>query len=163
MERLYRPTEYIESDLTKPVIFVAGPIQGAPDWQDLAIEILRSQDPDVVIASPRREYLPGTFNYDEQVDWETYHLQRASQNGAIMFWLPREVEHDPQRAYAQTTRAELFEWKNRVTKLVIGIEKGFSGERYIRRRFSQDRPDVPILDSLEETCLATLSLLQEQA
>lgn len=157
--RIYTPVSYIEADVSNPVIFLAGPIQGAPNWQEETMEIISSQNPDIIIATPRREYLPGTFNYDEQVDWETYHLKRAGRNGAIMFWLPKEKEHFPDREYAQTSRFELAEWKGRKAKMVIGIEKGFPGEKYIRRRFSQDRPDVPILDNLEEACFTTLTLL----
>jgi hypothetical protein len=157
--RIYTPVEYMETDFDKPVIFLAGPIQGAPNWQDTAIEIIHSQMPEVIIASPRKDYLDNSFNYNEQVDWESYHLEKAASTGVIMFWLAREVEHDPERAYAQTTRAELFDWKNRPGNIVIGIESGFSGEKYIRRRFKQDRPEVKIFDTLEETCLATLQLV----
>jgi hypothetical protein len=42
--------------------------------------------------------------------------------------------------------------------LVVGIEEGFTGERYIRRRFGQDVPDVPILGSLVQTCKAAISV-----
>ncbi|MBI4854122.1 MAG: hypothetical protein HY819_20185 [Acidobacteria bacterium] len=73
-----------------------------------------------------------------------------------MFWLAKEITHTCDRAYAQTTRFELGEWKARYDqgkiKLVLGIEEGFSNSRYIRRRFSQDCPSVKICSSLEETC-----------
>lgn len=158
MERgLYVPTRYIESsEVSKPVIFLAGPIQGAPNWQEAAIGIIQGLNPDVVVASPRRN-IDDNFVYGEQVDWETAHLRRAAENGAIMFWLAKELDHYCNRAYAQTSRFELAEWKIRHerdgTKLIVGIEEGFSGARYIRRRFSQDCPEVPITTSLEETCL----------
>lgn len=78
MERLlYTPTEYIESQINKPVIFLAGPIQGAPDWQSEATGIIRAKRKNIIIASPRKEYLPGDFDYGAQVDWETFHLRRA--------------------------------------------------------------------------------------
>src|SRR5260221_14650142 len=85
----------------RPLIFLAGPIQGCRDWQKEAIEILGRLAPTANIANPRRNYLPGGFEYSAQVDWETHHLQLAGQNGVILFWLEREKDHDPNRAFAQ--------------------------------------------------------------
>jgi len=36
--------------------------------------------------------------------------------------------------------------------LAMGIEDGFSNARYIKKRFFQDCPDIPIYDYLELTC-----------
>ena len=47
-------------------------------------------------------------------------------------------------------------------KLTIGIEEGFGNARYIRRRFSQDVPDVKIADSLEEMCRNAVDLAQSR-
>lgn len=160
---LYVPTSYIEQENRSPVIFLAGPIQGAVDWQSKAIELIHSIRQNVVIASPRRNNPPETFNYLEQVNWETHHLRRAGKNGVLLFWLAREHEHDCSRTYAQTTRAELFEWKVKheidKTKMVLGIEEGFSGARYIRHRFSQDCRDIPIFDDLKATCFKAVELV----
>jgi Nucleoside 2-deoxyribosyltransferase like len=163
-EPVYMPVDYIPEAASKtPVIFLAGPIQGTGDWQSEASRLIHARSPGVIVASPRRAYLPGEFDYGKQVDWETHHLHRAAQNGAILFWLAREEEHLPSRAYAQTSRFELAEWKLRHerdgVKIVIGIEEGFSGERYIRRRFSQDCPEVPILTTLLETCERVLEAI----
>ena len=49
-------------DITGPVIFLAGPIQGAPLWQDQAITLLSTMAPHIHIASPRRGKAP-------QFDW----------------------------------------------------------------------------------------------
>ncbi len=77
----------------------------------------------------------------------------------------KESNKIPGRAYAQTSRIELGEWKVRHerdrVKMAIGIERGFSGERYIRRRFGQDCPDVPILSNLTDTCKAVLELVKK--
>ena len=55
-----------------------------------------------------------------------------------MFWLPNEVEHVDGRSYAQTTRFELGEhFGKNPEKLVVGIEPGFTGEKYIRLKLSQ--------------------------
>ena len=148
------------ADLNGSLVFLAGPIQGAPWWQDIAMVRLALLDPEMHIASPRRktEY-KGEFTqvmYDEQVDWETFYLNKAAQDGVILFWCAKEAVHDCKRAYAQTTRGELFEWKVKHEfgkgKIAVGVENGYTGEKYIRRRFSQDCPDVKICSSLEETC-----------
>ncbi len=159
---VYVPPEYLPSG-PKPAIFLAGPIQGAVDWQSEAIKLIQEIDPNITITSPRRQVFDEKFNYDEQVDWETHHLRRAGGNGVIMFWLARESEPIPGRASAQTSRFELAEWKvkherDRV-KMVIGIESGFSGAKYIRKRFGQDCPEVPILDNLEDTCLKAAQII----
>lgn len=150
-------------DVDKPIIFLAGPIQGAPDWQKEALQIISSLEKDLVIASPRREYIDGEFVYDKQVDWETYYLNQAAKKGVILFWLAREEKHFPERAYAQTSRFELGEWKARnqlgLAKLVVGIEDGFTNNRYIKRRLMQDCPEVVICDSLRETCLKAADLV----
>lgn len=76
--------------------------------------------------------------------------------------MAKEKDHICDRAYAQTTRAELFEWKMRHERdranLVIGIEDGFSGAKYIKQKFSEDCPEVPIYDQLEHTCLKAVDL-----
>lgn len=150
--RFIQPPEIVETE--GPVIFLAGPIQGGPDWQTTAAGFIHDIDPEITVASPRKDYPEGSFVYERQVDWETHFLRTAGKAGVIAFWLAAQVEETPGRAYAQTTRFELAEWKMRHeyegTKLTIGIEEGFGNARYIRRRFSQDTPDVKIVDSLEE-------------
>lgn len=82
-----------------------------------------------------------------------------------MFWLAKEARHARARAYAQTSRFELGEWKEKSklsgTMLVLGIEDGFTGARYIRRRLAQDCPTIPILDGLEATCHSAIKLIRK--
>lgn len=156
-------------DISGGVIFLAGPIQGASRWQDEAIRIIQELDATPNIACPRRSTLImeefGKAEYEAQVDWETHYLRKAGASGVVMFWLAKEFEHIPNRAYAQTTRFELGEWKVRherdQAKLVIGIEPGFSNERYIRRRLGQDCPDVLICSSLQDTCNQAIKLFHQ--
>jgi hypothetical protein len=151
--QLILPPNYL--DVSGPVVFLAGPIQGA-NWQPTAIEYLQKTTLELNIACPRRDYLANEFIYEKQVDWETYYLRKAAHTGVIMFWLAKELVHFCDRAYGQTSRFELAEWKVRYerdnVKLVLGIEEGFSGSRYIRRRFAQDCPNIAIYSTLEETC-----------
>ncbi|MCB1157133.1 MAG: hypothetical protein H7A25_14915 [Leptospiraceae bacterium] len=155
------PPNFIE--IEGSVIFLAGPIQSATVWQEEAAQFLYKLKPEVYIANPRRDYPEGEFVYEKQVDWETHFLRRAEKKGVILFWLAKEFKHNCARPYAQTSRFELGEWKARHeflgSKLVLGIEKEFSNDRYIKRRFSQDCPSVPICSSLEETCKTALELI----
>jgi hypothetical protein len=128
------------------------------------VALLHAGDHRLNIASPRRiDAWSAGNDYNEQVDWETHHLRQAAREGVILFWLAREAEHRCDRAYAQTTRFELAEWQTRHqrdgTRLVVGIEEGFSGAKYIRRRLGQDAPRIPIYDSLAQTCQAVVQLL----
>jgi hypothetical protein len=161
--KLILPPEIVEIDA--PLIFLAGPIQGAKNWQEEAIKLIWDKNSEINIVSPRREYLDKEFVYEKQVDWETHYLREASKNGIILFWLAKEAEHNCKRAYAQTSRFELAEWKVRHerdgAKLVVGIEEGFTGARYIRRRFLQDCPNIPILDFLEQVCNVAVGLAQK--
>ncbi len=156
MERLILPPKYPKTD--GPIIFLAGPIQGAFEWQSCAAEYINYLDPLLWIASPRRGKikLGDVVVFNEQVDWETHFLNRAATEGVILFWLAKEYSHACGRPYAQTTRFELAEWKVKherdVVKLALGIESGFSNENYIRRRFNQDCPEILIQRTLEETC-----------
>lgn len=156
---ILRPPQIIA--VNGPLVFLAGPSQGAPDWQNEAIRGLCELSSEIAITSPRNEQ-PRQFDYSAQVDWETHYLRQAASHGVILFWLAREVVVIPGRAYAQTTRFELAEWKVRHERdgvqLVIGIEKGFSAARYIRHRFGTDCPQVPIVNSLEQVCEVAVRL-----
>lgn len=162
--RLITPPEIVPT--SSHLIFLAGPIQGTWDWQTDAAAQIHERDSRIIVASPRKEYLDGSFNYQKQVNWETEYLRRAGRAGVIGFWLAAETEPIEGRAYAQTTRFELAEWKMRHeymgAALTIGIEPGFSGEKYIRQRFSEDAPEVAITDSLETFCANAVELLHQR-
>lgn len=151
----------------KYVVFLAGPIQGTNDWQKDAINFLEEELNDITIANPRNEYINEEFDYDKQVDWETKYLNRASKKGVILFWLANEKEHLCNRAYAQTTRFELAEWKtkhqyNNDIQIVVGIDSNFSNSRYIRKRLIEDCPKIEICDSLEKTCKKVAQIIRNK-
>ncbi|MBM3461684.1 MAG: hypothetical protein FJX76_06240 [Armatimonadetes bacterium] len=157
-----------DAALNGSVIFLAGPIQGVHSWQDEAAALLQALNSEVHVATPRRPWdNKADFDdadYRQQVDWETRWLRRAGQHGVVLFWLARDRFHRCERAHAQTTRFELAEWKERHRvegcHLVVGIEEGSSGARYIRHRFAAECPRVPIRDALADTCRAALELVQ---
>jgi len=100
--------------------------------------------------------------YSEQIDWEHFHLNRAGENGVVLFWLAREVEHFCDRAYVQTSRFELgagvtlHRWKG--SKVIVGIEAGFSNARYLRKTIAKKAPGIPLCSTLKETCEAAVAL-----
>jgi hypothetical protein len=151
---------YIPS-LSGPLLFLIGPIQGAPDWQSNAITLIHAKDPSLWVASPRSA-MPKEVPYDDQVDWEHAHLTRACAQGALLVWLAKEETHRCDRAYAQTSRFELgwhfCEAKYGHAKMVVGIESGFTNERYIRKTLKKLTPWVEIVTTLEETCSRAVDL-----
>ena len=161
MSRVILPPHY--PDPAGPLVFLAGPIQGAAVWQSEAAAHLHELMPGLHVANPRRVHKDEPVSYDQQVDWETHHLRRAATTGVILFWLAKEYTHFCDRAYAQTTRFELAEWKVRHerdgVRLVVGLDAGFTGAKYIRRRFAQDCPGVPVCDTLRATCKAAVRIL----
>ena len=168
MSIILTPPGYTRYD--HPMIFLAGPIQGADDWQSRAAKYIHQSEPNVIVANPRRDVkFEGEFNeemYNTQVDWETHHLRSAAKRGTVLFWLGRESEHSCKRSFAQTTRFELGEWfawhRRNGKEFAIGIEDGYTGGRYVKRRLSQDMPDVQIHPNLEETCFYAAALIYDQ-
>jgi len=150
----------------RPLIFLGGPIQGAPDWQKEAIAIISAEAPDVDIASPRRtDVAKGEFGEEEylkQVNWEHDHLAIAARQGVTLFWLAAEAEHVPGRSYAQTTRFELGEavttHRYSGAHVVVGIEHGFTNARYLRLTIAKKAPAIPLCDTLAEACRRAVAL-----
>lgn len=144
----------------KKMVFLAGPIMGAEDWQSRAIADLA--DYDIYLASPRKAWQPG-YNLDMQIDWESRHLARAD---IILFWLPLCKEKIPDRDYAQTTRFELGEWLAKTQynlsnkKVILGIEEGFYGRSYIVKRL--ENTAVQVYSTYEETLNALKNCLSRQ-
>jgi hypothetical protein len=171
MGELIIPKIYVPN-ICNPLIFLAGPIKGAPNWQDEAIEILFSQNSDLTIVSPRRGVRDNVSKFivngnesffSRQREWERHYLDIASKDGAILFWLPKEEEHDCQKAYGAMTRFELGQWitnyrHDNSLKFVIGSDGGFSELRTISYDLQLDAPDKEIYDTLERTCLGALKL-----
>ena len=171
MTNLIIPKTHVK-DIRVPLIFLAGPIRGAPNWQDEAIEFLLSQNQDLVIASPRRELnskfkpylLSGSEDFPRQRAWERYYLDLASKTGAIVFWLPGETNHDCKKAFGAMTRFELAQWSTRYTydksvKFCIGTDGNFSEFDTIRYDLSLDAPDKNVFGDLKSTCLEALRLM----
>jgi len=168
--RLVISKNYIGID--EPLIFLAGPIVGASNWQDEAVEIIFSLNPNLIIASPKwgiRESIAkyivnGDENYFRRARaWERHYIEIASKNGAIMFWLPGEEKHDCNKVYGAMTRIELGQWLTRYSldnkvRFCIGSDGKFSELRTIEFDFKTDAPDKVMFNSLEETCREAVRL-----
>lgn len=109
-------------------VFLAGPIQGAQEWQNSLPEI-----PGVTYLSPRRDDY-SNFDWEEQVAWETKGLKIAD---IILFWIPSPVEKIEGRDYAQTTRTEFGEYLALGKKIIFGAYEDFPGRRYLATKFAQ--------------------------
>jgi len=170
-ERLLTPPKWTGVDESLPVVFVAGPIQGAPDFQTPLARSLIRKHPDLFVASPRRLVIDEKFNYDEQVFWEQANLGRAAFNGVSVFWLAAQdhsLPYEVNRSYAQTTRFEFGQVIGRKTenpsiRIQLGIDpeysaKGGGSERYFRYLAKQTGLLVhSSLDELEGAILEDLA------
>lgn len=141
----------------KKIVFLAGPIKGAPDWQARAIEDLK--DLDIYVANPRRENVIN-FNLDMQVDWESKYLAAAD---VIMFWIPPKDFDVSGRDYAQTSRFELAEWMAKTNynhtrkQIIVGISDDFYGKSYIVKRLQAQ--NVVVYNTYFETIKKARELL----
>lgn len=160
--------DQIASSASWPVVFLAGPIQQAGDWQDQAALLFEEAGFPLLVANPRRDLVLEAdldpADYERQVNWESRWLGEAARRGVILFWMARGAEERSGRAYAQTTRFELAEWVTRAQyeegiKIVAGAEQGFSGRRYIAKRLAELERPVPVLPSLEETVACAIERL----
>lgn len=149
------------------VIFLMGPIQGAPDWQTKFYntfekkikekDFFKKLNKSIIVACPRRENLNDSkFVYQEQVDWESFYLQKAANNGVIFCWLPKMESDIKGRSYAQTSRFEIGEWwsKGKLIKnfkMIIGADKNFDGLKYIEYKFKQEYNDFKIENNFNDS------------
>ncbi len=173
MNNVIIPKTYVK-DLDKPLIFLAGPIRGAPLWQDEAIKYLLSKNSNIIIASPRREardsFVDSIIKGDEtfferQRAWERHYLDIASKSGVILFWLPQETQHDCKKSYGAMTRLELGQWITRYNldnsiRFCIGSDGKFSELNTIAYDLKLDAPYKEIFSTLKETCDEALRLIE---
>ena len=176
MSELILPKTYVEVELAKRVIFLAGPIRSAPNWQDKAIELLFKEYSSLVIVSPRRGVRENIAQYvvtgndtyfERQRAWEQHYLELASKQGAIMFWLPGEEKHDCNKVYGAMTRIELgqgmthYKYDNNV-RVCFGTDGSFPEFSTIAYDLSIHAKDKKILTTLEETCQEAIKVANQK-
>tara|TARA_Y100000310_G_C20691747_1_gene822741 strand:+ start:1771 stop:2295 length:525 start_codon:yes stop_codon:yes gene_type:complete len=174
MARVIIPKIWVPLD--KPFIYLAGPIRGAPNWQDEAIVKLVNMDPNVTIVSPRRDVRPAIEPYIAQGTEDAFPRQRAWERqymdmamirnqGVIMFWLPEEKDHRCEKSYALITSFELgyvlaSHTYKRPIKFCVGTDGKYPEFKVIDFDLEVDAPRVPIHNTLETTCQQALSLMK---
>lgn len=134
------PKTYIKQEGGEFSIFLAGGITGAPDWQ-AQLTVMLDQTNYAVI-NPRRADFPinDTNAAAYQIKWEFAHLRRVDM---IVFWFRKET-------LQPITLYELGAWSMTQKPLVVGIEPGYERELDVEVQTALVRPDVVLLDSLEE-------------
>ncbi len=182
IKRIILPKTYVLTD-NASLIFLAGPIKGAPRWQDKGIETIHTINNQIYVVSPsnkvREEYLEDRLrgtksDFPYQLNFERHYLKSASESkkGAIIFWLPKQREPMPinpetdfTQPYARDTRPETAGWgwklleSNPKANVIVGGEEGFDGFDVIKRNFLAVKPDMKFYSTLEETCLEAIKLI----
>ena len=81
------PSRYRNS-MGYPMLFMAGGITGAEDWQTKLLEELK--DEDLVVFNPKRKNFDTSDEEVEaqQITWEFLHIAKAN---AISFWFPPQT------------------------------------------------------------------------
>lgn len=166
MAGIILPKTYLEQ-IDYPLIFLAGPIRQAPDWQEEAIKYLISKDNKIIIASPRgnvSEYISRliingrTDFFTRPRAWEKHYLKIASQKGCVLFWL--------ENAPGLMTRLELGQLMahyqhDENTKFCVGGNNNFSNIETIRYDLVIDT-GKKICSTLEETCDEALQMIKKK-
>ena len=158
-----------------PLAFLAGPVQGAPDWQTPMAQRIFEARPDVAAASPRRRSEDeASFAPEQQVQWEHESLLRARRFGTVGIWWAAQDLTDSSyrqgRAYAQTTRIEegmTFGWHEFRPGFmpIIGFDpeygaNGGGSESY--SRIMANILHIPVYDSLDDFTNALIESIPDK-
>ncbi len=168
MTEFIYPPRHIETQ-TRPVVFLAGPVQGTYDWQAGVAERLRTLGANADIVSPRGQddlYTQPSqwLESGQQNPWERRYLRLARDMGVIAFWLAAQEYGTPGRAYAQTTRIELGRvagWKdyNPAIKLVFGVDQRYQGGNQTYMEEVCEELGVPVQRDLNDMSEAIITEL----
>lgn len=154
----------------RPGIFLAGPILGAPNWQEEAIEVIDtasdSRQIDLAVYNPRVEEFDPS-DKSKQIHWEKTYLERARAHGTILFWFAAQdlsIKDYPEgRAYAQTSRIEFgraMGWMdcNPATSVVLGIDPEYRGGNVDYIKDCADEHSLPVHGYLGNLCMHAVDL-----
>lgn len=141
--------------LGKKSVFLAGGIMMCLPWQDKMAGLLASEE-DLVLLNPRRKSFPmdDPSESERQIAWEHQHLELAD---AILFWFSPPT-HNPivfyelgkfidKKVYITTHKKLNFETKK---PIFIGVHPDFERKEDVRIQTGLVRPDLKIVDNLEE-------------
>jgi len=180
-ERFFQSPEVIDIPDDIPLVFLEGPVQGAPDWQTPFARRLLEASPDIAVAIPRA--LPGHEKnlqskdplvkesaLDRQIAYELLARRRAFQFGSVTLWYAAQdpsIPYPEGRVYGKTSEKEDSEvWGLMVAHpdhpFVVGYEPGFRGrpkndKDYGNRNHSLI--EIPEHDSLDDVFNATIDAI----
>lgn len=115
-----------------PILFMAGGITGAPDWQKHMLSLLA--DTNFIICNPRRDSQE-KINSKEQIQWEYKHFNVSD---SIFFWFPYPAK-------CMITLFELGRWTATKTgkKIFVGVDPKYERKEDIEIQLSLNKA-VPI-------------------
>ena len=141
-------------------IFLAGPTPRSKDvksWRPEAIKYLDSIgfDGDVFVPEYRTKIENENIllNYDNMIDWELEHLDRAT---AILFWIPRDLKDMP----AFTTNVE-FGYHLNTGKVFYGRPNDAPNNRYLDKLYLKHYSTKPF-SNLEDLIKHTVQSLKAE-
>ncbi len=170
----------LEQYASLPLFFLAGPIKGGGDWQQvMCAKLQENVNEDFLVAIPCR-YQAGHPLFDlrlngevgrfpRQLNWERFYLQAAAKThprGCLIFWLQVESDREPRidgLPYAMDTRGELGEWRGRMmhdssVRLAIGADPTFPGLSQIERNFSQAIPNFTVATTMDQVVRSAVEI-----
>lgn len=164
-----------------PIVYLAGPILGGGDWQaQMCLSLQEAMgDQDFLIVNPSRwpadhqlgNHVVGlpSSAYTRQKDWEHPHMNRAGQThynkSCLLFWLGGQKTPRDDGDYAQDTRVELGEWREKMnhyeTRLVWGLEDDFPNIDSIVHDFKLKVGYIPTFHrSIDDMAQAVAEMIQ---
>lgn len=128
---------------TKLSVFLAGGISGCPDWQTKVVNFLTPYD--IAVFNPRRKRFPmdKPEEAEAQIVWEFEHLNKAD---IILFWFCKDT-------LCPIVLYELGAHIKDNKPICVGVEPGYQRERDVKIQAKLARPDMQIVDSIDELCL----------
>lgn len=139
--------------VTGPSIFLAGPSpRGNMDynWRPQALKFLEHYAFNGTVFVPLQSDWQWLDNYQAQIDWELHYLDLAT---AILFWIPRHLEHLP----GFTTNVE-YGMFVKSGKIVLGHPKSAPKLGYLNRLAQLNH--IPICHNLKATAITAIQLCE---
>lgn len=182
MKRFFQSPEQISVDKETPLVFLEGPVQGAPDWQTPFARKLLDAVPGIAVATPRA--LPDhqanlrsndleihRLALDRQIDYEFLARRLSFHYGVIALWYAAQdpsIPYPAGRLYAKTSEKEDSEvWGYMVDHpdypFVVGYEPGFRGKPADDLDYNNRNHrvlDIPEHNSLDDVFNATIQAIE---
>ena len=135
------------------MVFLAGPMSGAPSWQAQVPKVAEKVGLDnVTFLNPRKT--DRFVTHSTQLNWETFGLRISD---VILFWIPPQArEMKPHRVYAITTRMEFAENCARGHKIIFGLDPevedltGISHLKHLAKYYGIKKVHSTLEDCLKE-------------